>query len=183
MAADRGDNARRGGKLELKAHAWMCVLEPRDDARQYVGTRRARRDDRHGTRHRIAQGGEAPLRLLQQSFGAHHMTGQIFAGLGEQAGAALNELDAKLALEIGDVFRDSGLADAQLACRIRKRSAANEGAVGAQAGIELHNYSLYHLRLLCILNSFGASVSPHGIAEAQIWLSSVYTRWLARPSL
>jgi hypothetical protein len=45
------------------------------------------------------------------------------------------------------------LADAQLARRIRKRFAAHEGAVGAQTGIKLHNYSLYYSGHLCILNS------------------------------
>src|SRR3954447_13512295 len=73
---------------------------------------------------------------------AHHMTGQIFAGLSERAGAPLDELDAELALQIGDVLRHRGLADAQLARRIRKRFAANEGAVGAQAGIQLHKSRL-----------------------------------------
>src|SRR3954447_11230439 len=87
---------------------------------------------------------------------AHHMTGQIFAGLSERAGAPLDERDAKLALEIGDVLRNRGLADAEFARRIRKRFAANEGAVGTQSGIKLHNYSLYHPHLLCILNFTGS---------------------------
>jgi len=32
------------------------------------------------------------------------VAGQILAGFGERAGAALDELDAELALEIGDVL-------------------------------------------------------------------------------
>ena len=59
------------------------------------------------------------------------MAGQILAGFGERTGAALDELDAKLALEIRDVFRHCRLADPQLARRIGKRFAANEGAIGA----------------------------------------------------
>src|ERR1043165_8835247 len=92
------------------------------------------------------------------------MARKILTGFGQRASRAVDQLNAKRPLQISDVFRDGRLADTQFARRPGKRLTADEGAVGAEGGIQLHKTQIYVFifSVFLIFGRRGYSSITHG---------------------
>jgi hypothetical protein len=89
----------------------MSLLERRDDLRQHIRAGRAGGDDRHRARHRFSPCSHSVRGLPQQRVSAQDMSREIFSRYRQRARAPIDQLDADLALDVGDVLGDGGLAD------------------------------------------------------------------------
>src|SRR6186997_2947246 len=78
------------------------------------------------------------------------MAGEEVPGGGESPRSTINQRRSKLKLQIGNMPRNGGLADAQFLRGAGERSPADKSGESAQTGLNSHNLRLYKSDGLCI---------------------------------
>src|SRR6188768_2431104 len=78
------------------------------------------------------------------------MAGEEVPGGGESPRSTINERRSKLQLQIGNMPRNGGLADAQFLRGAGERSPTHKSGESAQTGLNSHNLRLYKPAALCI---------------------------------
>jgi hypothetical protein len=71
------------------------------------------------------------------------MVGQQVTRRGQLPGSSLDQLDAKIGFEIGNVLGHCGLADAQIFGCPDERPSSHEGSESPHTRPKLHKWSLY----------------------------------------